>query len=542
MAKRRVSEDGIVEDSQNASSEAIASEVVSSGDAAEHLPEEVETPRTIPSDELLAPSDSQAELPTLIDETDHHELVAYAVPNKQPMWRKLAIFTVVCLVFFGAAFALYRLLLRQGSFGQVKIAGVKIERGADRNKLISEINDKYNEVTYTIDDGSGELARFTPADAGIDMLAAASLDKALQVKEQGSIWQRLQWWRTSNLDVVLSVDYDKLAQFVDEKMTKVTAASTNATLVVENGEVKISPSSSGKGLSIQNASTLLTAAASKLLPQTFKLKETTLEPHVSYDDVQAIKLKIEKTLEQPVSFTVANKTFSATRSDIGSWVSPISLEDKKPVLEFNSGEIEAFIDKIAANYVNPARSEIIMHKSDGTEQLLVAGKNGTDVINKDAVAAEVSQNLLAGKAVDIKLSVGEQAYSKISAEDYDKWVVVDLTNKYMEIYEKSKLVNTFKVSAGAPATPTVLGQFKILHKLTTQDMRGLNADGTSYFQPRVEYVNYFFSGYAVHGVYWRPDWWFGQVNSSHGCIGLRTSEAKWFFEWAPVGTVIITHQ
>lgn len=540
MADGQVSDNELT-DGKALDAGAVSSEVSEDSWMSNSVDQGAESHMQTSQEDLLSPSDEQAELPAIIDETEHHKPVVFSLPTQHRGRRISVIICFICLMIVGSTLAIYRLLLRQGSFGQVKLAGVKIERGIDHNKLLSDINDKFNEVTYTVIHDASSSSRFTPSDAGIEMLASPSLDKALNIKERGSLWQRLQWWRVNEVDAVLAVDRDKLAAFVDEKMTVIEAPSTNATLAVEDGVVKLSSSSPGKGFRVSDAQSKLISAASKVQPQTFKLEATALEPHVSDYDVADIKAKLDKTLDQTVKFNVAGKVFTATRTDIGSWVSPISLEDKKPNLEFNSGEIEAFIDKIAKNYVNPARSEIIMHKSDGTEQLLVSGKNGTDVIGKDAIATEVSQSLLAGKPVDIALNVGEQVYSKISAEDYDKWVVVDLTNKYMELYEKSKLVNTFKVSGGAPATPTVLGQYKILYKLRTQDMRGLNADGTSYFQPRVEYVNYFYGGYAVHGVYWRPDYWFGQINSSHGCVGLRTSEAKWFYDWAPVGTVVITH-
>jgi lipoprotein-anchoring transpeptidase ErfK/SrfK len=103
------------------------------------------------------------------------------------------------------------------------------------------------------------------------------------------------------------------------------------------------------------------------------------------------------------------------------------------------------------------------------------------------------------------------------------------------------LVHTFLVSAGAPKTPTVLGKYAIYSKLRSQDMTGNNADGSRYFQPAVPYVNYFYGGYAIHGNYWRPDSWFGNINSSHGCIGVNVSDGAWIYNWAAIGTPVIVH-
>jgi lipoprotein-anchoring transpeptidase ErfK/SrfK len=111
----------------------------------------------------------------------------------------------------------------------------------------------------------------------------------------------------------------------------------------------------------------------------------------------------------------------------------------------------------------------------------------------------------------------------------------------MYAYEGTTLVRTFLISAGAPATPTVIGQYKIYSKYISQDMRGANVDGSSYFQPNVPYVLYFYGGYAIHGNYWRPTSWFGNINSSHGCLGVTPDDGAWIFDWAPIGTPVITH-
>jgi lipoprotein-anchoring transpeptidase ErfK/SrfK len=72
-------------------------------------------------------------------------------------------------------------------------------------------------------------------------------------------------------------------------------------------------------------------------------------------------------------------------------------------------------------------------------------------------------------------------------------------------------------------------------------MSGFNPDGTKYLQPHVQWINYFYGGDAVHAVYWHPLSWFGAINSSHGCVGVSTDDGKWVYDWAPIGTTVITH-
>jgi lipoprotein-anchoring transpeptidase ErfK/SrfK len=50
---------------------------------------------------------------------------------------------------------------------------------------------------------------------------------------------------------------------------------------------------------------------------------------------------------------------------------------------------------------------------------------------------------------------------------------------------------------------------------------------------------YFYSGYALHGAYWHNN--FGHP-MSHGCVNLPVDVSKWMFEWAPIGTMVVSHE
>ena len=64
--------------------------------------------------------------------------------------------------------------------------------------------------------------------------------------------------------------------------------------------------------------------------------------------------------------------------------------------------------------------------------------------------------------------------------------------------------------------------------------------GVDYYDlPNVPYSMFFYQGYAIHGTYWHTN--FGHP-MSHGCVNLPTAEAKWFYEWAPVGTPVVSHR
>lgn len=121
----------------------------------------------------------------------------------------------------------------------------------------------------------------------------------------------------------------------------------------------------------------------------------------------------------------------------------------------------------------------------------------------------------------------------------DKWIDVNVTTQTITAYEGSTPVKSVVVSTGVARTPTVLGTFKIYRKIPSQTMSGgSQATGDYYYLPNVTDVMYFYQGYALHGTYWHNN--FGRP-MSHGCVNLTLADAKWFYEWATVGTVVVSH-
>jgi LysM repeat protein len=118
-----------------------------------------------------------------------------------------------------------------------------------------------------------------------------------------------------------------------------------------------------------------------------------------------------------------------------------------------------------------------------------------------------------------------------------KWVDVDLTTQTMVAYEGETTVYTARVSSGTWDHPTVLGTYRVYAKYVTTRMKG--GEGIERYDiPDVPYTMYFYADYALHGAYWHNN--FGNP-MSHGCVNLPVDVAKWMYDWAPIGTMVVTH-
>ncbi len=115
----------------------------------------------------------------------------------------------------------------------------------------------------------------------------------------------------------------------------------------------------------------------------------------------------------------------------------------------------------------------------------------------------------------------------------EKWIDIDLSAQMLYAYQGSTLIDSFLVSTGTYATPTVTGQYHIYVKYEYTDM-----SGPGYYLPDVPYTMYFYSGYGIHGTYWHNN--FG-TPMSHGCVNMRTSDAQWLFYWSYVGMLVNIH-
>ena len=122
-----------------------------------------------------------------------------------------------------------------------------------------------------------------------------------------------------------------------------------------------------------------------------------------------------------------------------------------------------------------------------------------------------------------------------------KRIEVNLTTQTLTAFEYDKQLLQTKISSGIPSGPrgpnglstkTPQGEFRIIDKMPAKHMGNGNlfADADDYELPGVPYTCFFTAqGHAFHGTYWHEN--FG-VPMSHGCINMRTEEARWLFRWA----------
>ena len=101
-------------------------------------------------------------------------------------------------------------------------------------------------------------------------------------------------------------------------------------------------------------------------------------------------------------------------------------------------------------------------------------------------------------------------------------VEADISRQVLALVNRRGRVHrVYHTSTGAPATPTVIGRFRVYRKSI-----GTNAVG-------MVHSSYFIRGYAIHGYPSVPAY-----NASHGCLRVPIPNAWSIYEWVRMGSVV----
>jgi lipoprotein-anchoring transpeptidase ErfK/SrfK len=246
---------------------------------------------------------------------------------------------------------------------------------------------------------------------------------------------------------------------------------------------------------------------------------------------------------QNITISSNGQTFKLSSADITSLIDSSKLQNNK--YSINESALNSYIDNLVNKInVSPINRTVITH-DDGSSVIVNNGSNGfkLDAASISSLSSGIKTALKNGGGASFSLNGVSIPFATDNTPAGYKYLIEgNLTSKMLYAYQDGVLVKSFQMSAGKSSTPTPVGTFTIWQKVRSVNMWGYNPDGSKYNQPKVPYVLYFDkNGDAVHGNYWRPDSVFGNVNTSHGCLGLRVADSAWVYDWAPIGTTVVTH-
>ena len=129
-------------------------------------------------------------------------------------------------------------------------------------------------------------------------------------------------------------------------------------------------------------------------------------------------------------------------------------------------------------------------------------------------------------------------YDSPPTYDGSKYILVDISEQHMYVYENDTLIHSFIASTGM-GNSTRVGTFSVLNKIP-------NAYGATWNIWMPDWLGIYWSGSLQNGIHALPilpngaTLWAGYLGTpiSYGCVVLDTYDAQVLYNWVDIGTPV----
>ncbi|AOZ72365.1 hypothetical protein BK816_02825 [Boudabousia tangfeifanii] len=385
---------------------------------------------------------------------------------------------------------------------------------------------------------------------GVKVDAAAAAQSAVA---KGSWMDYFKFNQTKSVAVPITIDPEAVTKYVDAHVPagQQVGKPANVTMSEDGTKFDVTPSEPGKMPETNGLSDQVLAAAKDFKPLELNVPFSEKDPEFNTAKAEELAQAAQAQLDTKVTIKTPSYNYTPSQKRRASFIEITNKEGEAPAIKVNDQAITDWVGAVADDvYVSP-RNAVKKVYPDGKEAAPpVAGREGKEVADATKITNEAIEAFKTGKETVIEPEIKSTPFKEVTKtirpesvklayapEDGEKWIDVNLSKHTATAYEGVKAVRgPVAMVNGAPKTPTVKGTFPIWLKRKTQTMRG-----PDYETPNVPWIMYFHGSYALHGAWWRSSFGYAGKNGSHGCINLPVGTAKWFYNWAPVGTKVVVH-
>lgn len=460
-----------------------------------------------------------------------------------------AILVVLIAVFAGLS-AYYRTHVLPGT----TVAGVSVS-GMDREALTEQVQQVADAQMVTVDDGVGQV-EVPASDTGVHIAVNPTVDAVFE--PNGSVTSTLRGIFSGEKNYLATVSYNeaKFNDFVATLPLTDEARAHDATVGFDGEAFQVTPAVDGQRIDDQSL-------VKQLQNSVAKGANVALTAGVIDDNALITDADAQAAADMANQLALASV---AIDDGEGGYAEP-DLATKASWITFKStgdNGFSAVVDRDAVKkWVNDYASSTNIDPKPGYHNMengkvvatAVEPTSGWVANNVDDVTQQISDSLQAGESVSATLTYDEKqgdweereadpatAGLRYRAAPGEKWIDLDLANNSVTAYEGANVVGgPYPMVPGAPATPTVEGEYNVYLQYEQQTMRGQNVDGSRYETPNVPWVTYFTGSYAFHGAPWRGSFGWSGPGGSHGCVNMPVDAAKFIYDFSEIGTKVISH-
>ena len=125
------------------------------------------------------------------------------------------------------------------------------------------------------------------------------------------------------------------------------------------------------------------------------------------------------------------------------------------------------------------------------------------------------------------------------APTWGKWIDVSLIQQLITAYDGTAPVRTTETTTGMAGWETPPGFYTIIYRVANETMTSGAIGAENFYRlDDVLFTQYFTDrGHALHFAWWRTKETIGRPGS-HGCVNLLLEDARFFWDWAALGTPV----
>jgi lipoprotein-anchoring transpeptidase ErfK/SrfK len=430
------------------------------------------------------------------------------------------------------------------------LAGAPVA-GMSRDEVAAEVRERAAEVAVTLEAGEGTRTA-TLAELGYVVDVDATVDAVFANRSWSTYATSLMSSR--DVDAVVTTDPATTDAVIADLVTESGGIGVDAKvkLAKDKKSFVVVPAVPGKTVVESTFQQAVAVAARDLTSATTAVEFVEAVPDVTTEEAQEVADEANALVAVPVELSDGEDTHKASAARKASWIS-IPTTDGLGTPTVQAAKVQAWAAKLAKEAKVDTREGLRnVTQSGDVKSVVKQARDGKEVSNADAVAKAAVAALSTGKGYEgafeyktVKATWKNRTIADgaenlaYPAAPGEKWIDVNLDRHTMTAYVGAKKVyGPISMVDGQDEKPTVRGTFKVYYKRELMTMRGNNADGTRYETPNVPWSTFFHEGFALHGAPWRSS--FG-YSASHGCVNLPVGVAKWVYDFAPIGTPVVSH-
>lgn len=493
------------------------------------------------SDSSYGTQPTQSTDQTVVDESGVEQVGDQSPDTPKHSRKRLWISVVVALVLIAVVAVLgVSFYLKDKAMPNSFVAGENVSY-MTKPEIINTLENRQKTVKITfVGNEKDKLHLATHADVGLKFDTDKVANEALSLHRTGGILDRIKVWERQSLSLEPRIDSKVLASYIKKEIKSSSSAPVNAKITFDSkiGKFVTQKDKDGSGVLAEKAANALKDSASR--GESAKIDVPTqaipadIQAEALVDDLQTAN----SYLASDIMISISGTNIRPSQSDKASWLK-LKLNDKKHyTTEVREDLIKQYVANVVGPYHQDTKEQIsIKDKKTGKTTVLQAGTNGRSVTNQAEITANLTSAFSEKQAYSGEAKIADTKFKNKDLNSFSKWALVILSQQRLTAYEYAKPVKSFTISSGVPQYPSDVGVFKVWYKTAVQTMTGGSLVGGDYYSlPNVHWNTYYNGDEAVHEAYWHNN--FG-TPMSHGCLNSRLADAKWFYDFAPIGTTVV---